>query len=155
MCILSWAFNDTKHYLFSLHVLFSLNLFVPFGHSFAASESSLRRGSAIHEQNKWYFYRGISVDWGIWLELTWWILIRCFRFNPAEVRLLNSRQRRDQNTKPHKANTFPTLPIFCLDTFVVETETLVCVFCVRVWVWHTHMHTWKELCYSDGCNVQI
>lgn len=26
LCILSWAFSDTKHYLFSLHVLFSLNL---------------------------------------------------------------------------------------------------------------------------------
>lgn len=93
LCILSRAFSDTKRYLFSLHVLFSLNLFVPFGQSFAASKSSLRRGSAIHEQNRWFFYRGISVDWGIWLELTWWILIRCFRFNPAEVRLLNSHRR--------------------------------------------------------------
>lgn len=80
LCILSWALNNTKHYLFSRHVLFSLNLFVPFGRSFAGSKSGVRRGSEIHEQNKWYFYRGISVSWGIWLELTWWILIRCFGF---------------------------------------------------------------------------
>lgn len=53
LCILSWAFNNTKHCLFSLHVLFSLNLFVPFGEALRAQslvlEEDLKNMSKIKD----------------------------------------------------------------------------------------------------------